>query len=272
MTLNNFWQRLLTGIGFVGIISFAVVWNPLTCMSLFLIINIFCLHEFYSLFSLKKQMLYSGLIAGTITYILISFSAAGVADTRLLLFLFPLIFIIFIPVVFNKATDMFHQAGLMLLGIMYISVPLGFFIFSGFLNPEHQYSYHFLLAVLILTWVNDTMAYVSGSLFGRHKFYEKLSPKKTWEGVIGGFVFTVLFSFVFFYFFKDTGWLHWFFLSMIVSVFAFIGDLFESRLKRSLGIKDSGTFFPGHGGFLDRFDAILFVVPFYFFYLYFIIY
>jgi phosphatidate cytidylyltransferase len=272
MKLSNFWQRLLTGIGFVGIISFSVVWSPLSCMSLFLIINIFCLAEFFTLNKLNKLFLYSGLTVGSLIYILFSFVAAGKLLPEVLFILFPVVFLLFIPIIFNHDPDIFRQIGLLLFGVIYISIPLALFIFSGFMSIEYHYSFHFLLAALILTWVNDTMAYVSGSLFGKHKFYEKLSPKKTWEGVAGGFIFTLLFSFVFSYFFKEISWTHWFFMSMIVSVFAFIGDLFESRIKRSLNIKDSGTFFPGHGGFLDRFDALLFVVPFYFLYIYFIIY
>lgn len=274
MKLNNFWQRLFTGIGFVGIITTAVVWSPtgLTCMALFLIINIFCLFEFYALFGLNKLFNYSGLAVGSLIYISVSLYAAGMIPPGIILIFVPVLFLLFIPIIFDHSPDLFRQIGLVFFGFIYISVPLGLFIFSGFMSEDSYYSFHFILAALILTWVNDTMAYVSGSLLGKHKFYETLSPKKTWEGVIGGFIFTLLFSFVFYRFFPDIAWIHWFFIAMIVSVFAIIGDLFESRIKRGLNIKDSGTFFPGHGGFLDRFDALLFVIPFIFLYLFFIIY
>ena len=272
MKLNNFWQRLLTGIGFVGIISAAVVWSPLSCMAIFFIVNLFCLFEFYSLFSLNKLFTLSGIAVGSFIFLSISLFAAGLLPPNIILLFVPVLFFLFIPIIFDHSPDLFRQIGLLLLSLIYISIPLGLFIFSGFLSEEYYYNFNFLLAALILTWVNDTMAYVTGSLFGKHKFYEKLSPKKTWEGVAGGFVFTLLFSFVLSWFLKDVSWIHWFFIAMIVSVFAIIGDLFESRIKRGLNIKDSGTIFPGHGGFLDRFDALLFVIPFYFFYLFFIIF
>ena len=272
MKLNNFWQRLFTGIGFVGIITASVVWSPLTCMALFLIINIFCLFEFYTLFGLNKLFSYSGMAYGSFIFIFVSLYAAGILPPGIILILIPVLFLLFIPIIFDHNPDLFRQFGLMLLGLLYISIPLSLFVFSAFLSEQYLYNFHFILAALILTWVNDTMAYVSGSLFGKHKFYEKLSPKKTWEGVAGGFIFTVLFSFVFYRFFPDVEWIHWFFIAMIVSVFAFIGDLFESRIKRGLNIKDSGNFFPGHGGFLDRFDALLFVIPFNVLYIFFIIY
>ena len=271
MKLSNFWQRLFTGIGFVGIISAAVVWSPLSCVALFLIINVFCLYEFFSLFGLNKLFTYLGLAVGTLIYVSISHFINEQIPPDSILILIPVLFLLFIPIIFDHSTDLFRQIGILFFGLIYISIPFGLFVFSGFVTDV--YNFHFLLAALILTWVNDTMAYVSGSLFGKHKFYEKLSPKKTWEGVVGGFVFTLLFSFVFSYFFADdASWIHWLFIAMIVSVFAIIGDLFESRIKRGLNIKDSGTIFPGHGGFLDRFDAILFVIPFNFLYIYFIIY
>jgi len=272
MKLNNFWQRLFTGIGFVGIISAAVIWGPLTCMALFLLINIFCLYEFYSLFGLSKLFKYAGIAVGSMIFITVSLYAAGMLTPAIILILVPVLFLLLVPVIFNHNPDLFRQSGSMLFGLLYISIPLSLFFFTAFLSEQYYYNFHFLIAMLILTWVNDTMAYVSGTLFGKHKFFEKLSPKKTWEGVAGGFIFTVLFSYVFFRIFPEVIWIHWIFISMLVSVFAIIGDLFESRMKRGLNIKDSGNFFPGHGGFLDRFDALLFVIPFIFLYVFFIIY
>jgi phosphatidate cytidylyltransferase len=271
MKMNNFWQRLFTGIAFVGIISASVIWSPLTCMALFLIVNLFCMAEFYKLFGLNKLYTLTGIVSGTFLYLSVSLYAAGIIAPVYVLIIFPLLFVLLIPVIFNPDEDLFRHIGTMLFGLLYISLPLSLFVFTAFPDNEYVYNYHFLLAVLVFTWVNDTMAYVSGSLFGKHKFYEKLSPKKTWEGVAGGFVFTLLFSYVFYRFYPDLALIHWIFIAIIVSVFAIIGDLFESRIKRGLNIKDSGTFFPGHGGFLDRFDALLFVIPFNFIYIFFVI-
>ena len=272
MKLNNFWQRLLTGIAFVGIISAAVVWSPLTCIALFLLINIFCQNELYSHFKISKLFRIAGIVAGAYIFLTVSLYASGLLPASAILLAFPMIFLMIMPVIFLHDRNFVSEAGVMLFGLMYITVPLSLFIFSAFLSEFYMYNHSFLLAALVLTWVNDTMAYVSGSLIGKHKFYERLSPKKTWEGVIGGLIFTSAFSYVFYWFYPEIGWIHWLVLAIIVSVFAIIGDLFESRLKRSLNIKDSGNVFPGHGGFLDRFDALLFVIPFYFIYLFFVIY
>ena len=120
------------------------------------------------------------------------------------------------------------------------------------------------LSIFILIWCNDTFAYLTGRLLGKHKLFERISPKKTWEGFIGGLLFAVLAGVLLAYF------LEWSYIKMItygivVGAIGTAGDLVESMLKRNVGVKDSGNILPGHGGILDRFDAVLFVVPVVFF-------
>ena len=120
----------------------------------------------------------------------------------------------------------------------------------------------FLLPLLIIAsiWINDTMAYIVGSLIGRTPL-SKISPKKTWEGTVGGIVLSV--AIMSFAGWRANGiWQHYAFISLIAAVAGTFGDLFESKLKRMAGVKDSGNFMPGHGGFLDRFDSLLFAIPF----------
>ena len=119
-----------------------------------------------------------------------------------------------------------------------------------------------VFGLLLLTWINDTAAYLVGSQIGKHKLFPRISPKKTWEGSIGGGVFTLILAGVLGYIFEEQSVVQWLILGVIVVIFGSIGDLIESMLKRSYNIKDSGTILPGHGGLLDRFDAFIFLVPF----------
>ncbi|HSF89200.1 MAG TPA: phosphatidate cytidylyltransferase, partial [Saprospiraceae bacterium] len=123
--------------------------------------------------------------------------------------------------------------------------------YTGFLMP---------LIIIATIWINDTMAYIVGSLIGKTPL-SKISPKKTWEGTIGGIILSVaLLSLV--GYLAGASWIHYMVIALISSVAGTFGDLFESKLKRMADVKDSGSFMPGHGGFLDRFDSLLFAVPF----------
>jgi phosphatidate cytidylyltransferase len=134
----------------------------------------------------------------------------------------------------------------------YICIPVGAACYLCRTSPE------LLLFMFVLIWVNDIMAFVVGSLFGRHKF-SPYSPSKTWEGTVGGIVFSTGASVLIWYFFAKNNLLIWWILfGITVAAASVFGDLFESYIKRRAGVKDSGKIMPGHGGFLDRFDSFLF--------------
>ena len=124
-----------------------------------------------------------------------------------------------------------------------------------------------LLGILILVWVYDSAAYLIGSQFGSRPLFKRISPNKTWEGSIGGLLVLTALGFGFGYVFKSMSSLEWAVISWLIAYFSANGDLVESLMKRSLGIKDTGNILPGHGGFLDRFDAFIFVIPFIAFYI-----
>ena len=130
-----------------------------------------------------------------------------------------------------------------------------------------HYESYIIILIFLMIWINDTFAYLVGKSFGKHKLFEKISPKKTIEGFLGGALFTIIFSFfiptIFGWDNENTIW-KWVVISIIVVIFATLGDLVESKFKRSANVKDSGNIMPGHGGILDRLDSIIFVAPFIF--------
>ena len=120
---------------------------------------------------------------------------------------------------------------------------------------------YILLALFVCIWANDSGAYCVGSLIGKHKMIPRVSPGKSWEGLVGGFIFSLIAGYIFSIFVKEYSLLQWLIIAFTISVFGTLGDLVESMIKRSVGVKDSGKFLPGHGGVLDRFDSILLATP-----------
>lgn len=149
--------------------------------------------------------------------------------------------------------------------LLYIGVPMIVLPMIG--NYQGEERPWMLASVFILIWCNDTFAYLFGSTLGKHKIFPRISPNKTWEGFMGGVISTVIAAAVFYYFLPYMPFIAWLGLAVIVLIFGTLGDLFESAIKRSYGLKDSGKFMPGHGGILDRVDSLLFALPMAYFYL-----
>ena len=163
---------------------------------------------------------------------------------------------------FKFPKELYFENGKLIFTVVYLALPFGFALglpkFST-LEPEKTFTLEvFMLFVLI--WSSDTFAYLTGKFFGKHKMAPKISPKKTWEGFAGGVVLTLLLGFFVEQYFPELKG-NWMIVGLLVSIFAPLGDLVESLLKRSFGVKDSGKVFPGHGGVLDRFDSVLFAIP-----------
>jgi phosphatidate cytidylyltransferase len=263
--------RSLTGILFVAILVGAIMWNKLAVASLFFIISLIGLNEFFALmikngFNPKKSIT---TIIGAVIYFIISLYSFDQYSFKFLLFIFPLLVLLVVIEIFRKNETPISNIAFSIMGILYVVIPfaiLNFFayesIYSEVINIEDgQHNYWLLLGFFILQWSNDTGAYLIGSSLGKHKMTPEISPNKTWEGAIGGFVMSLLVAFVISYF-TYSSLLHWLAISTIVVIFGTIGDLTESRIKRTCGVKDSGRIMPGHGGILDRFDGVLFSAPF----------
>lgn len=174
----------------------------------------------------------------------------------LLLFLY----LLFILELLLQSKQPFTNIGNYLLGVVYVGIPFSLLITISYWHDNYAPSRVF--GLLLLTWTNDTLAYLIGSKIGKTPFFSRISPKKTWEGTLGGVVCTFIMAYLLSKWITDFGIDEWLLLAVCVAVFGTLGDLVELMLKRSVNIKDSGSILPGHGGFLDRFDSFIFVLPF----------
>jgi len=171
--------------------------------------------------------------------------------------------ILFASAIFINRKDILHAIIYSFFGQIYVTLPLSILMLLSYQYQtlSNEYYFAFVLAIFVIIWVNDTAAFVVGSLLGKHKFIERISPKKTVEGFIGGIVFSVLAAVVLSSFFTDYSLLFWIGFSIVSALFGTLGDLFESLIKRTYEVKDSGSLIPGHGGILDRIDSLLIAIP-----------
>jgi len=230
---------------------------------------LFCLYEFKKMIQLKSIFPY---FIGVLLFIYGNILSVDDVPSRIIyeyigVALFLTIFITFASILFAKKEEVVSHLGKIFLSIIYIVVPFTLIAQIPFLNLTFNYVNTTIIGVFILIWTNDTFAFIVGKNFGKHKLLERISPNKTIEGFIGGMVFTFIASFILAQQFTTLSLTQWVVIAGIVSVFGVLGDLIESMFKRQAGVKDSSNFIPGHGGFLDRFDSVIFAAPFIFIYL-----
>ena len=280
--MSNFWARTITGLSMVFILLAALWFSGWVFAVIFLVITILGLWEFYGLIrqGTCHPQKYFGTIAGAILYLAIALTCLApwsqkTSEHIWLSFIpfvipIPLFFLSFIIEIYRKKPNPLVNIAMTTLGFFYIALPFSLLIF--FNRPDVL---HFLGMPVILvgyfafTWIYDTTAYLYGKQFGKHKFFERISPKKTWEGTIAGAVVTLIAAFGLHFLVPDLPLSDWLALACMVVFFGTQGDLVESLFKRSLNVKDSGTILPGHGGILDRFDTMLISAPFVFLYFFF---
>lgn len=252
--------RTVTGFFFILVLVGAILAGVYTFTALFTLIALFSLLEFYHIINQKQKpnvpvglLLSISLILGIVQDIF-SLDLPGI-------YYFSYLFVIglFLLELYRKSDQAFTNIGLSILGIIYTIVPFISFILLGFLAGS--FNPWLPLGFLIMLWSNDTGAYLSGKFLGKHKLFERHSPKKTWQGFVGGILLALISAAVIAHY-QTLYPLHiWLICAGIIGVFGTYGDLIESMLKRSYGIKDSGKILPGHGGLLDRFDGLLLAAP-----------
>jgi phosphatidate cytidylyltransferase len=268
--VNELGQRIITAIIF-GVIVLGAVWFGAFTFSLLLVVMaIIGLWEFAQLSNKLTGVEVSPLLltmSGTAVLLMAQAVLLGYLEPFYLMVLVPLPFILLIAGLYVRYSQPLKSSAILLLGIFYVVVPLitwlaSAMIFSGESNTE--FSAAFIFAYLAILWSNDSGAYLAGRSFGRNKLFERISPKKTWEGFAGGITLAVIAGMIASHFIDGLSSAGWVLVSVVLSITATLGDLVESMFKRNAGVKDSGSLMPGHGGVLDRFDGLFISAPFIF--------
>ena len=265
---SNFTQRAITGIVFVVVLVGCILWGSISFSLLFTLITALSVHEFghlmntYNGGSLNKTITALG---GAYLFLALGSFCIGATDARIFLpYLFLLLYVMITELYLKKANPLGNWASSML-SQLYIALPFALLNILAYHNsPENSsvtYNPILPLSIFVFIWLSDTGAYCVGSLIGKHRLFERISPKKSWEGSVGGAVFSIASSLIFAHCYPFFSIAQWAGLAAVVVVFGTWGDLTESLMKRQLGIKDSGNILPGHGGMLDRFDSALMAIP-----------
>ncbi|HEY0744546.1 MAG TPA: phosphatidate cytidylyltransferase [Chryseosolibacter sp.] len=266
---NNLTQRIITGLlGSAGIIA-AICFGPWTYFAVFLIITFFTLWEFYKLAGLDGMVPQKtfGTFLGVVIFSLSFFIEMEMISYRYYFLIFPLMAFVYMIKLYKRfERKPFTNIAYTFLGLFYVAAPFALLNIAAFENGN--YNYQIMFGCLFILWASDTGAYFAGTYLGKSKLFERISPKKSWEGFFGGALLAMAFAVGLPFFFKSIdqpsylSLTNWIIVGLIIIIGGTFGDLVESLLKRSIEIKDSGDALPGHGGFLDRFDGLLISAPF----------
>ena len=278
MKMKNLMVRTLSGLVLVAVFVGAVLGSQWSFGALLLLILVGGQTEFYKLAretGLSPQR-WMGLAVGVLLFALnfIVFrqfsrsvtDEAGGAVLYLLLYIGLLLPTLFVCELFRRSATPLANLGATLLGVLYVAVPLSLLLYVPVLAGDGVWRPETVLCYIFILWANDVFAYLVGMTFGRHRLCERLSPKKSWEGFFGGLAGAVATGLAAAYALDANYWV-WGGLALVASLSGVAGDLVESMFKREAGVKDSGQVIPGHGGVLDRFDALLLSAPYVFLYL-----
>ncbi len=244
--------RTLTGIALIALMVGAIVLGPITFSAVLLLVYLLGVKELYDLLQKRDLSIrWFRAIPGALLFIIVY--AVFQLNQSLLWFILPPALWLIVAL----------RGGITLSGtlaFLWLAIPLSSVFALGWMEGP-GFQFRLPLFIIALVWINDTFAYLSGSLLGRHKMTPILSPGKTWEGFAGGLLITLLAGWIIWNFTGIATLWAWFGISLLVSTLGLAGDLFESGLKRTVKVKNTGELLPGHGGILDRFDSLLFVAP-----------
>jgi len=270
--MKNFIVRTLTGIVFVAAIVGCFL-RPEAMALLFALVTGLTIWEFCGLVNQRGGITINKLICTVAgVYLFLAMTGYNSGLTPASVFIPYLVSIIYLLVaeLYLKQEDPISNWAYTMLSQLYIALPFSLLNVLAFRSQGYsiQYTYLIPLSVFVFLWINDTGAYLCGSLLGKHKLFPRISPGKSWEGSVGGGLLVVAIAVLVWYLTEQYGVnelgltaVEWAGLGLVVVIFGTWGDLVESLFKRTLGIKDSGSILPGHGGMLDRFDSSLLAIP-----------
>lgn len=261
---SNLKQRIITAIVGAAVIILGCMYSEWAYLVIFGIILAFSQMEFYKLCGLDGMLPLKsfGTFLGVAVFIFTFLEEMKILPPQYYYLVFPLISIIFFIKLYGKSDKKpFTGIAFTLLGIVYVAIPFSILNLIAF-SADGKFRYELIIGSLLILWASDSGAYFAGTKFGKTKLFERVSPKKSWEGSLGGaFAALITAYFISLNFTVLPQW-QWFGIMVIIVVAGTYGDLIESLFKRSISIKDSGKGLPGHGGFMDRFDGLLLSAPF----------
>ena len=270
--MRNFIVRTITAVFFVAAIVSCFL-RPEAMILLFGLVTGLTIWEFTGLVNDREDVAVNQMISTVAgVYLFLAMAGYNSGMTPAAVFIPYLVTLIYLMVaeLYLKQPDPVNDWAYTMMSQMYIALPFSMLSVLAFQsdNTGIHYTWTVPLSVFVFLWINDTGAYLCGSLLGKHKLFPRISPGKSWEGSIGGGILVVLVAVLVWYLSEQYGEnplglsaIEWAGLGLTVVIFGTWGDLVESLLKRTLGIKDSGNILPGHGGMLDRFDSSLMAIP-----------
>ncbi|SFK47164.1 phosphatidate cytidylyltransferase [Proteiniphilum acetatigenes] len=272
MNIKDISTRAGAGIIYILVILLGLLGGRFSFLAVFGAILGSGLFEFYRMVEKDTSHAISkifNILLGIIIFISVFLYLEGIYTYLLPVCILIYLLILIASAIFLRRHDILHGIIYSVFGQVYITMPLSLLMFISY-SPNvagNEYDWVPVLALFVFLWVNDTAAYFIGSLIGKHKLIEHISPKKSIEGFIAGILFTMLASLIFARLYPGFSVAFWMGLAVVVSLFGTLGDLFESLIKRTCNVKDAGDLIPGHGGILDRIDSLLVAVPAVFLYL-----
>ncbi|MDD4142999.1 MAG: CDP-archaeol synthase [Prolixibacteraceae bacterium] len=263
--MNNFTKRLLSGCVYALLMLAGAAFHPVLFVVIYGVLLFFTQFEFYNLVEKagSSPRKITGLSVGMLLFLVCFGMVNNLLPAKSFLLFIPALTFIFLYEVFSDKNAILQNSAVTFTGFIYVAIPfslLNFIVYPGY-PAIAEYSPSILIGVLFIIWVYDTTAYLSGTAFGKHKINKKISPNKSWEGVIGGTTAALIMGTLNSVIFAEYEIMNWLIISILTVIFGTLGDLFESVIKRRINVKDSGTILPGHGGLLDRLDSLLFVIP-----------
>lgn len=272
MNVKNLVTRIIAGVIYIAIVLFAIIRGREVFLLIFGAFVGIALYEFYRM--VEKNTTHAigkifNITSGVLIFVSCFLYLEQICTYALPFFVVAYLLTLFASAIFINRKDIFNAVIYSVFGQVYITLSLCLLMFISHQHKtiDIQYHYVFVLAIFVLIWVNDTTAYFFGSLLGKRKLIERISPNKSIEGFISGIIFCIITAIIIAQLYTSYSIWFWVGFGIIVALFSTLGDLFESLIKRIYAVKDAGNLIPGHGGILDRIDSLLLVVPAIFLYL-----